>query len=232
MSTIERGKPAGAPASNQYGEFAVKYCSPAQARFIQRLLDERVHEFEITNASKVNKKHASRIIKALLQCPKKPEAITPISEKQLSYIDALTQTRAGADEFIDLFLKSCNSDSIFKLDKDQGVSLINGLVLLHYKQKSEPQIEVGAYLHDGIIYSIRKNAGSGRLHAFTYDDRLKAWTFAKGMVHEIKPEERLTLAQASKFGAQTGCCVHCQRTLTVQKSIVAGMGKVCASRYR
>jgi len=230
--TITKGKPAGAPASNQYGEFQVKYCSPAQARFIQRLLDERVHDFQISDAKTVNKKHASRIIEQLLQCSKKPEAIEPISEKQLSYIDALTKTRSGADDFIALYLKSCNSDSIFKLDKDQGVSLINGLVLLHYMQKSEPQIEVGAYLHDGIIYSVRKNSGSGRLHAFTFDHDLKAWSYARGIVNKIKKEERLTLAQASKFGAQTGCCVHCGRTLTVQKSIVAGMGKICASRYR
>lgn len=223
--TITKGKPAGAPASNQYGEFQVKYCSPAQARFIQRLLDERVHDFQISDAKTVNKKHASRIIEQLLQCSKKPEAIEPISEKQLSYIDALVQTREGASEIVNSF------GSIYRLDKDKARDLIDSLVLLQYKQQAEPEIEVGAYLHDGVIYSVRKNSGSGRLHAFTFDHDLKAWSYARGIVNKIKKEERLTLAQASKFGAQTGCCVHCGRTLTVQKSIVAGMGKICASRY-
>ena len=225
--TITKGKPAGAPASNQYGEFQVKYCSPAQARFIQRLLDERVHDFQISDAKTVNKKHASRIIEQLLKCPKKPEAIEPISEKQLSYIDALVQTREGASTIVNSF------GSVYRLDKDKARELIDTLVLLQYKKQATPEekLEVGAYLHDGVIYSIRKNSSSGRLHAFTFDHDLKAWSYARGIVNQIKPEERLTLAQASQFGAQTGCCVHCRRTLTVQKSIVAGMGKICASRY-
>ena len=101
MTTIENKKPAGSRASNGYGEFKVIPCSPAQARFIQRLLDERVHEFQIENASLINKKHASRIIEQLLACPKKPEAIKPISEKQISYIYLLLVARKNGHVLLD-----------------------------------------------------------------------------------------------------------------------------------
>jgi hypothetical protein len=229
MTTIT-GKPAGAKAGNQYGTFKVHYCSPAQARFIARLLDERVHDFKITDATRVNKKHASRIIDQLLKCPKK--IIDPVSEKQLSYLDLLIKTRANADQYTDLFLQAENKSAIFSLDRDQAKNLIDQLVRLPKNQKSEVDLEVGAYLHDGIVYSVRKNSGSGRLHAFSFNADRKQWVFVRDMVYKITQEERLTLAQAMQFGASTGYCVHCGRTLTVQKSVVAGMGRVCATKYK
>ena len=229
MTTISKGKPAGAKAGNQYGTFKVHYCSPAQARFIARLLNERVHDFQIGDATRVNKKHATRIIDQLLKCPKK--VIDPVSEKQLSYLDLLIKTRSGADQYTDLFLQAEKKSAIFSLDRDQAKKLIDQLVRLPKAQQSEVAIEVGAYLHDGVVYSVRRNSGSGRLHAFSFDADRKQWIFARDIVYQIKPEERLTLAQASQFGASTGYCVHCGRTLTVQKSVVAGMGRVCASKY-
>lgn len=227
--TITTGKPAGAPASNQYGEFAVKYCSPAQARFIQRLLDERIHEFEIANAEQVNKKHASRIIEQLLACPKKVE--DRISEKQSGYIDLLLETRQNAQEKLTEITTHYSVDSYHQLTRDQAKTLITYLVLL---PKVEPVIEatVGAYRVNGIYYSVRKRRESDRLFAVEYDPENKSWINNFKILSTLKATDRLSLTDASAFGIATGTCVHCHRTLTLQKSVVAGMGKWCASHYQ
>jgi len=227
--TTTTGKPAGSKAGNQYGTFKVHYCSPAQARFIARLLEERVHDFKITDATRVNKKHATRIIDQLLNCPKK--YIEPITEKQLSYADLLLKTRIGADAILKACLHLSKVNTIYELDRDHAKKMIDSLVTLPKIQVAEPDLEVGAYRHNDQIFSVRKSRESGRLHAYVFNLVTKKWEFARGLVYEIKPEERLTLAQAMQFGASTGFCVHCGRTLTVQKSVVAGMGRVCASKY-
>jgi hypothetical protein len=226
---ITKGKPAGAPASNQDGEFAVKYCSPAQARFIQRLLDERIHEFEIANAEQVNKKHASRIIEQLLACPKKVE--DRISEKQSGYIDLLLQTRQKAQEKLTEITTHYSVDSYHQLTRDQAKVLITYLVML---PKLEAIIEatVGAYRVNETYYSVRKLRDSDRLFALEYDPINKSWTLNSKILATLKATDRLSLTDASAFGIATGTCVHCHRTLTLQKSVVAGMGKWCASHYQ
>ena len=231
LDPITSGKPAGAPASNQYGTFKVHYCSPAQARFIQRLLDERDHQFDIADATKVNKKHASRIIEGLLACPKKAGVFTPPTEKQLSFLDLLSTTRESAPTIIKFFTDHNKVQSVHQLQRDQITLLINSLVAQPKIPDVEPDLEVGAYLHDGVIYSVRKGRESGRLQAYIYNADDKHWDYLKNMVKQIKPAERLTLAQAVQHSAQTGSCVHCGRTLTLQKSVMAGMGKICASKY-
>ena len=223
-------KVAGSGAGNQYGSFQVKFCSPAQARFIQRLLDERIHEFQITDATLVNKKHASRIISELLACPKKPEAITLASDKQIAFIAKLIADRATADHTVARYLREANVDSTAKLDRDIARKLITHLTTLPEKPKPI-LVEVGAYKRDGIYYSVRKMRESDRLYALQYDPENKSWIKNFKMVYELKPEERLTLSDASAFGIATGTCVHCARTLTLQKSVVAGMGKWCATKY-
>ena len=231
LDPITSGKPAGAPASNQYGTFKVHYCSPAQARFIQRLLDERDHQFDIADATKVNKKHASRIIEGLLACPKKAGVFTPPTEKQLSFLDLLSKTRESAETIIKFDLYQNGVQSIHELQRDQITLLINALVAQPKLPYVDPELEVGAYLHDGVIYSVRKGRESGRLQAYIYNADDKHWDFVREAVAKIKPAERLTLSQAVQHSAQTGSCVHCGRTLTLQKSVMAGMGKICASKY-
>lgn len=230
-STINKGKPAGSPASNGYGEFKVIPCSPAQARFIQRLLDERIHEFNIENASLINKKHASRIIEQLLACPKKPEAITYGSEKQVALIHKLVDQKVTANHTVDRYLRESNTDDVAKLDRDIVRKLIDHLFCLPDKPKPI-LVTVGAYKKDGIYYSIRKVRDREVLYSLQYDEANKTWIPNKNAIYDLVPEDRLTLSDASAFGIATGTCVHCARTLTLQKSVVAGMGKWCAQHYQ
>lgn len=224
-------KVAGSRAGNKYGKFEVKFCSPAQAKFIQRLLDERVHEFQIADASQINKKHASRIIEQLLACPKKPEAITPASEKQVGFINKLIETKATANHTVARYLRESNVNAIAELDRDIARKLITHLTTLPNIPKPV-LVDVGAYKRDGIYYSVRKVRDRDALYVLQYDPENKKWNPAYGMLTELKPEERLSLSDASAFGIATGTCVHCGRTLTLQKSVVAGMGKWCATHYQ
>ena len=223
-------KLAGSGAGNQYGTFEVKYCSPAQARFIQRLLDERIHEFEITDANMINKKHASRIIEQLLKCPKKLEAIKPISEKQISFLELLTKSRVGAERITQNAFDKYEIDSLFKLNADQASELINYLVT-QPKIPAPIEVTVGAYRKDGIFYSVRKVRDKEALYVLQYDPNTKEWIRNFKMLYTLKTTDRLSLSDASAFGVATGTCVHCGRSLTLQKSVVAGMGKWCATHY-
>lgn len=58
------------------------------------------------------------------------------------------------------------------------------------------------------------------------------WTFeyAPGAVRRLRPEHRMTIEEAKKFGALYGTCCVCGRTLTDEDSIAAGIGPVCAGR--
>ena len=231
MANAIKGKTAGSKASNGYGEFEVKFCSPAQARFIQRLLDERIHEFDIQDATQVNKKHASRIIEVLLSCPKRPEAITFASEKQIAFIDKLIDQKASAINTVQRYLNESGASQTSELDRDVVRKLIDHLIALPDKPKPIT-VNVGAYKKDGIYYSVRKIRDREVLYSLQYDPENKKWIPNRKAIYDLTPADRLTLSDASAFGIATGTCVHCARTLTLQKSVVAGMGKWCASHYQ
>lgn len=227
--TTTKGKPAGSRAGNKYGnDFKVQYCSPAQSRFIQQLLDSRIHLFEIADATQVNKKHASRIIEQLLICPKKVEDY--ISEKQLSFIDLLMLSRKNAKNVVESALLFHRVDSVHKLTLDQAKALITHLVACD-KVAPPSDVTVGAYKVGDIYYSVRKRRESERLFVVQYDPINKAWIHNHKVLATLTQANRLSLSDASAFGIATGSCVHCGRTLTLQKSVVAGMGKWCASHY-
>lgn len=54
--------------------------------------------------------------------------------------------------------------------------------------------------------------------------------YAPGAVQTLRPEWRMTMAQAREFGALYGTCVRCSRTLTAEDSIERMMGPVCARK--
>ena len=230
MSNVISGKPAGAPASNQYGEFTVKVCSPKQASFIQSLLDTRRHNLLITDATTVNKKHASRIIDELLKCPKLVPDL--ISDKQLSYLNALQTSRQNASSHIVNALVRAGVSAKSEFTREQAGSLITALKLLPVIAQPILVDEVGAYRHGEQYYSVRKSTQRhDALIAYVFNASTGRWEYAKGAIHALRPEQRLTLSEAKKFGVQTGQCVHCGRTLTDPISIMAGLGTVCIKRY-
>jgi hypothetical protein len=56
--------------------------------------------------------------------------------------------------------------------------------------------------------------------------------FVSGLVKEIRPEWRMTLAEAQKFGKLYGVCCDCGRVLTHEQSKAAGVGPKCGEDGR
>jgi hypothetical protein len=217
-------KPAGAPASNQYGQFTVRYASTAQQNYIRRLLAERDHEFGDLDPATVNVQNASHIIDQLLRTPIKNAYVVPASDRQLDYIRNLRTQRDGADSFLQTV------PALDKLNAYQAKKVIDGLLALPRIFKEV--VPVGAYRHNGQIYSVRQGRESGRRHAFEWSAESKQWLYAGSVTtHALVIEERLSLAEAMSFGVQTGSCIHCGRTLTDKNSVRFGMGTTCRKKY-
>ncbi len=88
--------------------------------------------------------------------------------------------------------------------------------------------------------------GSGKLYAkilvvdeeATFDDNGKmirpavvVFEMAEGVVYQLRPEWKLTIEDAKRFGALYGVCMRCARTLTLEESIERAMGRICASKF-
>ena len=137
MSTTMQFKEAGSRAGNQYGKFTVRYASPAQQKFIARLLEERDHEFGDLDPSTVNVQNASHIISQLLRTPVKNTFVVPASEKQLDFIRNLRTQRDGADSFLQTM------PALDTLNAYQAKRVIDGLLALPRIFKEV--VPVGAY---------------------------------------------------------------------------------------
>lgn len=56
-------------------------------------------------------------------------------------------------------------------------------------------------------------------------------TYAGGMIRKLNSSHRMTLEQAKEYGALYGVCCRCAAPLTDEKSIAAGIGPVCATKF-
>ena len=222
--SITAHKPAGSKAGNQYGQFSVRYASASQQKFIAKLLNERDHKLGDIDPSTMNVQQASETINALLRTPVRGDKIAPASAKQLDFIRNLSAQRDGADSFLK------TQPALDSLNAYQAKLVIDGLLALPAIKKEVAP--VGAYNHNGQIYSIRESRTTNRRHAFEWDGEKAKWSYAGwDITFAIKPDEILSLAEAMRFGAQTGVCVHCGRTLTNKNSVRYGMGDTCFKKY-
>ena len=200
----------------------------AQINFIKTLLADRLTPncFEI-DLDNLSKDQASNAIRILIQQPKL--RVELISEKQLTYLTSIINRRPDADYHSQRIIDQYGISDLTSLNRDQAKNEIDRMLHLPLPL---PNIAVGAYELDGIVYSVRKGNYSGKIHALVYDPDQKKWVddLTKS-IYKLKDEHRLTLSRATQLSVAVGSCVHCGRTLTLQKSVVAGMGRVCASRY-
>jgi hypothetical protein len=89
--------------------------------------------------------------------------------------------------------------------------------------------------HEMKIYKVQHAVhGSGRQYAkvlVKYDDDSWGFEIARGVIFKLRPEHKMSLEDAKKFGALYGTCCVCGRTLTNEESIEAGIGPICASKF-
>jgi hypothetical protein len=227
----------GSTGANGYGEYQVRYASERQKQFIQNLLatKEVPSESDFTGQSldTLNVQGAKDVITYLLQLPNKAGIVIPPTEKQLQFAQALVTSKEGGQGLLANVLQSRGVHELTQLSRGDVSAIINSLKLV--KDAPMKITEVGAYLLDGTIYSIRQASESKKWSVWTYSDEVKKYVrndvATKEILKKVEPTDRLTLELAIKYSAQVGICVHCGRTLTLLKSVAGGMGAICAKKY-
>src|SRR5262249_26946646 len=57
------------------------------------------------------------------------------------------------------------------------------------------------------------------------------WEYERGLIHDVKPENKMTLEQAKVFGLRYGTCLRCGRRLKAADSVERAIGPVCVKWY-
>ena len=234
MTTATKHRTGGSTGANGYGQYQVRYASDRQKFFINSLLETKEHTFGEVDVEQLNVQGATDLIKTLLALPNKAGVINPASAKQISFATSLIKQKDGGLDVLNHYLRNRKVNELEQLDRKDVSAIISQLV--NAKETKPPMkiTEVGAYLLDEVIYSIRQSSESRRWSVWTYDDVSKKYvrnSQKDNVLYEVEPKDRLTLELAIKYSAQVGICVHCGRTLTLLKSVAGGMGAYCAKKY-
>ena len=234
MSNTTTHRKGGSTGANGYGEYKVRNASPKQVAFIEKLLATKNHNYNNLNLTELNVQGAGEIINALLSCDNKAGVVIPPTEKQLQFAQSLVTSKEGGQGLLANVLQSKGVHELSQLSRGDVSAIINSLKLV--KDAPMKITEVGAYLLDGIIYSIRQSNESKKWSVWTYEGGnvnkyVRNDVVKKEVLKKVEPKDRLTLELAIKYSAQVGICVHCGRTLTLLKSVAGGMGAICAKKY-
>ena len=234
MTTLSTHRTGGAKGANGYGEYQVRYASDRQQQFIKTLLETKAHSFVDVDVTTLNVQGAGELITKLLALPNKAGVINPASEKQLSFADSLTKKKEGGIETLNHYLHNRKVSSLAELDRKDVSEIINALKFA--KEVTPPMkiTEVGAYILNGVVYSIRQHSETKRWSVWTYSDTAERYVRndkESNVLYQLDTTDRLTLELAIKYSAQVGICVHCGKTLTVLKSVAGGIGPICAKKY-
>lgn len=105
------------------------------------------------------------------------------------------------------------------------------------KESRTPVTEPGMYQVENEVFLVQWNKEETRLYAKKLTPIMKGsevhkltFEYDKGSIFKISTEDRMTVEQLAEMGKTTGHCWMCARKLTVQKSIKAGIGPICATR--
>ena len=241
MTLLSTHRTGGARGANGYGEYQVRYASAKQKLFIKSLLDTKEVSFDVAeiNVDELNVQGAKELITLLLKEPNKAGVVIAPSEKQVSFATALIQKKQDGLETLNHYLYNRKVKTIEELSRADVSAIINTL-----KNSANKEVpckittdDVGAYLLDETIYSIREGKQSGRLQVWSYNAGAEKYLRVnsvdeKEVLAKVEPTDKLTLENAIKYSAQTGICCHCGRTLTQLRSVAGGIGPICAKRYR
>ena len=235
MPNTTTHRKGGSRGANGYGEYQVRYASERQKQFINNLLATKECEFDVAeiNVDELNVQGAKDIITLLLKQPNKAGIVIPPTEKQLQFAQSLVTSKEGGQGLLANVLQQRGVNDLSQLSRSDVSAIINSLK--NVKDAPMKINEVGAYLLDGVIYSIRQANESKKWSVWTYSDEAKKYVrndeVKKEVLKKVEPKDRLTLELAIKYSAQVGICVHCGRTLTLLKSVAGGMGAICAKKY-
>lgn len=79
-------------------------------------------------------------------------------------------------------------------------------------------------------WKVQLSQSSGSYYAKRYDED-GAWEYVgRTPLHFLRATDRITAEEAEAFGHIHGCCIFCLKTLTDERSVVAGYGPQCAAK--
>jgi hypothetical protein len=182
--------------------------------------------------------------------PRTGERLTtakPVSEKQVGFLKKLL----GEKDLTGTAYPSWDDAVIANLTSRDASAAIDQLLTLPrkpyrpvtdpYKEAADPEVTEDGMYQDPATETIFKvqiaKQGSGKLYAKKLvvegeeGDYTASFEYAPGAIRKIRPEWKMTLEQAAKFGALYGVCCVCGRDLTDEGSIAAGIGPICAGRF-
>jgi hypothetical protein len=234
MSNTTTHRKGGSRGANGYGEYKVRNASPKQIAFIEKLLATKNHNYNNLNLAELNVQGAGEVINSLLSCDNKAGVVIPPTERQVQFAQSLVTSKEGGQGLLANVLQAKGVHELSQLGRADVSAIINSLK--NVKDAPMKITEVGAYLLDGIIYSIRQSNESKKWSVWTYEGGnvnkyVRNDVVKNEVLKKVEPKDRLTLELAIKYSAQVGICVHCGRTLTLLKSVAGGMGAICAKKY-
>jgi len=232
MTQTSTHRKAGSRGGNQYGAYKVRFASPRQVQFLKTLLELKQHSFTEPNWDELNVQGATELIGQLVKLPNKVNIKRYISEKQLNFLFHLVRTKEEGEQLLAGALSQENIKDPANLSFETAQSLINSL--LQADNKTIKLSDVGAYRINGTVFSIRKGRQSGKWQVWSINPETNRWFLDSknyGILFELRNEHRLSLKEAIQVSANTGSCCHCGRTLTLARSVLKGMGRVCESKY-
>jgi hypothetical protein len=233
MSNTTTHRKGGSRGANGYGEYTVRNASPKQIAFIEKLLATKNHNYNNLNLAELNVQGAGEVINALLSCDNKAGVVIPPTDRQVQFAQSLVTSKEGGQGLLANVLQAKGVHELSQLGRADVSAIINSLK--NVKDAPMKITEVGAYLLDGTIYSIRQSNESRKWSVWTYSAEANKYVrndvVKNEVLKKVEPKDRLTLELAIKYSAQVGICVHCGRTLTLLKSVAGGMGAICAKKY-
>ena len=161
----------------------------------------------------------------------------PASDKQIEYLKSLLDSRdlsgtmLNTPQAVEALLTNTTSTA--------ASAAIDVLKPLPYKPRpavpGSREVTEGMWVygpeHD--VAKVQKAVhGSGNLYAKHLDPQTGTFEYVPGLVRLLTTQgEPMTLEMAREFGHLYGMCCVCGATLTDEKSIEAGIGPVCATKF-
>lgn len=184
-----------------------------QIDFIKVLATERgadVSKFTQEQWDSLTKSRASKLIKDLLALPKASRpAPAPASRKAVMGERPAVAPAAKVEE--DGMYRNPETGEIYKVQV-----AVHGSGKLYAKQAR-------LYIDGERITNIPLDDEKRELDDLDF-------AYVPGLLARIRPEWRMTMEEATRFGRLYGRCVRCHRVLTKESSIEQAMGDICASK--
>lgn len=198
-------------------------------------------------------KGASALIEKMLGCPIKGtdspvmanSTKLPGSDKQIALIEKLAQERNLSSSDLAIMLKAKPTarlliDALFAMPKPSMRATLNEEISkAQDNEEYVPTKVIPGYYRDntGLVWKVQFNQAQTNMYALKRINA-KKYEYVAGAIKNITPDMfvsvnplDITLEEAKAYGRKTGNCYMCNRELTKQSSIDAGIGPICAEKF-